>query len=48
MGRPKYKLPTNFEEIVIKFHNKEITNVEAANILNMKRWTFLKYSKLYK
>lgn len=48
MGRPKYKLPSNFEEVVIKFHNKEITNVEAANILNMKRWTFLKYSKLYK
>ncbi len=48
MGRPKYKLPNNFEEVVIRFHNKEITNIEAANILHMKRWTFLKYAKLYK
>lgn len=48
MGRPKYKLPDNFEDIVCKFHNKEITNVEAANLLNMSRWTFLKYAKLYK
>lgn len=48
MSRPKYKLPNNFIEIVKKYHNKEITNIEAANILNMSRWTFLKYSKLYK
>lgn len=48
MGRPKYKLPNNFIEIVKKYHNKEITNIEAANILNMSRWTFLKYAKLYK
>ena len=48
MGRPKYKLPANFEEIVCRFHNKEITHVEAAKLLNMTRGTFLKYSKLYK
>ena len=48
MGRPKYKLPDNFEKIVKRFHNKEITNVEAAKLLNMTRGTFLKYSKLYK
>lgn len=48
MGRPKYKLPNNFEEIVHRFHNKKITNIEAAKLLNMKRGTFLKYSKLYK
>lgn len=48
MGRPKYKLPDNFEKIVKIFHNKEITNIEAARILNMTRGTFLKYSKLYK
>ncbi len=48
MGRPKYTLPDNFEEIVNRFHKKEITNIEAAKILNMKRWTFLKYSKQYK
>lgn len=48
MGRPKYKLPNNFEEIVKRFHNKELNNIEAAELLNMKRGTFLKYSKLYK
>lgn len=45
MGRPKYKLPDNFDEIVKKFHNKEITNTEATKILNMTKGTFLKYSK---
>ena len=48
MGRPKYKLPDNFEEVVRMFHNREITNIKAAALLNMKRGTFLKYSKLYK
>lgn len=45
MGRPKYVLPDNFNEVVIRYNNKEITNVEAANLLNMKRGTFLKYAK---
>ena len=48
MGRPKYKLPDNFEEVVRRFHNKEISNVNAAKLLNMTRGTFLKYSKLIK
>lgn len=48
LGRPRYKLPENFEEICAKYHNKELTNNEAATILNMNRVTFLKYSKLYK
>lgn len=48
LGRPKYKLPDNFEEVVKMFHHKEITNINAAKMLNMKRGTFLKYSKLYK
>ena len=48
MGRPKYKLPDNFEVVAKSFHNKEITNVNAAKLLNMSRGTFLKYSKLYK
>ena len=46
LGRPKYKLPNNFEEIVRRYHNKEITNNEAANMLNMTKSTFIKYSKL--
>ena len=48
MGRPKYILPGNFEKVVRMYHNKEITNVSALEILNMKRGTFFKYSKLYK
>lgn len=48
MGRPRMKLPDNFKDIVDKYHNKQITNVFAAKILNMSRTTFLKYSKLYK
>lgn len=48
MGRPKYSLPTNFQDIVKRFHNKELTNIQAAQILNMSRSTFFKYSKLYK
>ena len=35
----------NFEEVVRRFHNKEITNVNAAKLLNMTREIFLKYSK---
>jgi len=48
LGRPRYKLPENFEEICAKYHNKELSNIEAETILNMNRVTFLKYSKLYK
>lgn len=48
MGRPKYKLPSNFGAMVQKYHNHEITNVEAAKKLNMNRGTFLKYAKEYK
>lgn len=48
MGRPRYKLPDNFVDIVKQYYNKEITNYEAAHILNMSRGTFLKYAKEYK
>lgn len=48
MGRPKYELPTNFQDIVKKYHNKELTNIQAAEMLNMSRSTFFKYSRLYK
>lgn len=48
MGRPKYVLPNNFKDIANKFYNKEITNIEASNILNISRSTFLKYAKNYK
>ena len=45
IGRPKYVLPPNFNSIVKKYHEKKITNVEAAKLLNMNRCTFLKYAK---
>jgi len=48
MGRPPYQLPDNFEIIVKRYHNKEFTNIQAAKILQMKRSTFLKYSKVIK
>lgn len=48
MGRPEYVLPNNFKDIANKFYNKQITNKEAANLLNISRGTFLKYAKKYK
>ena len=48
IGRPKKVLPPSFAEIVTKYHNKEITNVQAAMILKMNRCTFLKYAKEFK
>lgn len=46
MGRPKYVLPDNFKHIVNMYRNQEITNIEASQLLNMNRSTFLKYAKL--
>lgn len=48
MGRPKYKLPDNFKEVVNRYYNKEITNNEAIKTLNMARGTFFKYSRIYR
>ena len=48
MGRPRLILPDNFNDIVVKYYNKEITNTDAAKQLNMARTTFLKYAKEYK
>lgn len=48
MGRPKYVLPNNFEYIAKMYKNKEITNLEASQLLNMNRSTFLKYAKTVK
>ena len=47
-GRPKYKLPSNFEEVVDRYHNKELSHYEAIDILHLKRSTFFKYAKIYK
>lgn len=48
IGRPKKVLPPTFNEIVEKYYNKQITNVQAAKLLKMNRCTFLKYAKEYK
>lgn len=47
-GRPKMKLPDNFGEVVKRFCNREITNIEACKLLNMSRATFFRYVKLYR
>ncbi|MCL2522532.1 MAG: recombinase family protein [Erysipelotrichales bacterium] len=46
LGRPKYKLPLEFSQVLLQYQNKEITNVNAAKQLNMSRGTFLKYAKI--
>ena len=48
MGRPKYTLPSNFKEVVTRYHSKEITHTTALEILKMNRGTFFKYAKMYK
>lgn len=48
IGRPKMVLPPEFEDVVKKYHNKELTNIQAAKLLKMNRCTFLKYAKEYK
>lgn len=47
-GRPKMELPDNFEEVVKRFCNREINNIEACKLLNMSRGTFFRYVKLYR
>ncbi|OQC15913.1 MAG: putative DNA-invertase [Firmicutes bacterium ADurb.Bin080] len=46
LGRPKFVLPDNFKEIVEKYKAKEITNINAAKLLNMNQSTFLKYANM--
>ena len=46
MGRPKYKLPDNFDDIGKKYQNYEITQLEARELLDgLNKTTFLKYIK---
>lgn len=47
LGRPKYILPFNFAEIAELYLTKQLTNMEAADKVQMKRSTFLKYVKIY-
>ena len=44
-GRPKAILPPNTNEILDKYINKEINNVEAANLIGISRGTFFRLVK---
>ena len=44
-GRPKAKLPTNTNEILEKYINKELTNIEAAKLIGVSRGTFFRLIK---
>lgn len=48
MGRPKYKIPKNFQTINNQFLSKEIDINEAITKTKMKKSTFYKYSKIYR
>ena len=44
-GRPRILLPSNTNEIIDKFINKELTNIEAAKIIAVSRGTFFRLVK---
>ena len=39
-GRPRIELPADYEKVVRRYLNKEITNQKACDILGMTRGTF--------
>ena len=43
MGRPFFTIPSNYDAVMNRYFNKEITNVEARKLLGMSRGTFFKY-----
>lgn len=46
MGRPKYKLPNNFNVVAKNYSSKKISCEEAITTLKMSKSTFLKYYNL--
>ena len=44
-GRPKSTLPPNTNDILDKYINKELTNLEAANLIGVSRGTFFRLVK---
>ena len=46
-GRPKIEKPLNFDEVVVKWKNKEIKTKEAMKLLGLKSNTFYNMIKLY-
>lgn len=47
-GRPDQQIPENYEEIMKRWLNHEITAVAAMNLSGLKRTTFYKLAKKYK
>ncbi len=48
LGRPKYVLPSNYNEIILLYENKSISLIETLTRLKMNKSTFYKYRKLQK
>ena len=46
-GRPKIEKPLNFDEVVVKWKNKEVKTKEAMKLLGLKSNTFYNMIKLY-
>ena len=44
-GRPKSTLPPNTNDILDKYINKELTNLEAAKLIGVSRGTFFRLVK---
>lgn len=47
-GRPDHQIPENYEEVMKRWLNHEITAVAAMNLTGLKRTTFYKLAKKYK
>ncbi len=47
LGRPKLKMPSNFDTIANQYKKKEITLAEALQTLDMNRSTFYKHYNLF-
>lgn len=47
-GRPKKELPPNTNEILNKYFNKEIRNIEASRLIGVSKGTFFRLVKEYK
>lgn len=46
-GRPKIEVPSNFEEIYIKWRNKEITGTKAIELTGLKRNKYYDFVRKY-
>ena len=44
-GRPKVSTPPNTNDLLDKYMNHEITNVEAAKVIGVSRGTFFRLVK---